>query len=89
MVEVKKTEEQTFNVTVTEGESASTHRVTLPDSYYQKLTSGKTTPEELIRRSFAFLLKRESKESILSSFELSVIQRYFPEYEKTIRKEVG
>jgi len=89
MVEVKKRDEEIFDVTVTEGDSASTHRVTLPHSYYQKLTSGRTSPEELIRLSFAFLLGRESKESILSSFELSVIQRYFPEYEKTIRKEMG
>jgi hypothetical protein len=39
------------------------------------------TPEELVRRSFEFLLQRESKESILREFELSVIQRYFPDYD--------
>jgi hypothetical protein len=37
--------------------------------------------EELVRDSFAFLLGRESKEAILREFDLSVIQRYFPEYE--------
>ena len=42
------------------------------------------TPEELVRRSFEFLLQRESKESILREFELSVIQRYFPEYDEAM-----
>ena len=37
--------------------------------------------EDLVRDSFAFLLERESKESILREFDLSVIKRYFPEYD--------
>jgi hypothetical protein len=39
-----------------------------------------------VRRSFGFLLAREPKESILRSFGLSVIGRYFPEYEREIRR---
>jgi hypothetical protein len=38
--------------------------------------------EDLVARSFEFLLEREPPESILATFELSVIQRYFPEYER-------
>jgi len=41
-------------------------------------------PTELVRRSFEFLLAREPKESILPSFGLSTIVRYFPEYESEI-----
>jgi len=33
-----------------------------------------------------FLLERESKESILSTFDLRVIEKYFPEYEQEIKK---
>ena len=44
-----------------------------------------TDPTDLVRRSFVFLLAREPKESILGSFGLSVIARYFPEYERDIR----
>ena len=44
------------------------------------------TPEELVRRSFEFLLERESKESILREFDLSVIQRYFPDYDEAISR---
>ncbi|MEW6680805.1 MAG: hypothetical protein AB1297_07320, partial [bacterium] len=60
--------------------------VTLDDGYYQDLTKGNITKEELIERSFEFLLKREPKESILSRFNLKVINRYFPEYEEDIRR---
>lgn len=39
----------------------------------------------LVRRSFEFLLAREPNTSILATFDLSVIERYFPEYPKVIR----
>jgi hypothetical protein len=35
-----------------------------------------------------FLLEREPKESILGQFDLPVIGRYFPEYERDIRKRL-
>ena len=41
--------------------------------------------EQLVRRSFDFLLEREPNTSILRQFELPVIARYFPEYERVIR----
>jgi hypothetical protein len=41
--------------------------------------------EELVARSFAFLLEREPAGSILKSFELSAITRYFPEYDRLMR----
>jgi hypothetical protein len=39
--------------------------------------------EDLVARSFEFLLEREPPSAILPTFELSVIQRYFPEYDRT------
>jgi hypothetical protein len=39
-----------------------------------------------VRRSFEFLLAREPKESILRSFDLPVIGRYFPEFVRVIRR---
>jgi hypothetical protein len=88
MIEVQKQDENTFLVKVTEGGGSSSHTVTLTDEYYQKLSGGKVDKETLIERSFEFLLERESKESILGRFELPVISRYFPEYEKTIGKRL-
>jgi hypothetical protein len=37
--------------------------------------------ESLVARSFEFLLEREPPNAILRTFDLSVIQRYFPEYD--------
>lgn len=41
--------------------------------------------DALVERSFEFLLRRERPSSILQHFDLSVIQRYFPEYDQEIR----
>ena len=86
MIEVKRKNEQEFVVTIKERDSKTKHAVTLNDRYYQDLTDGKITREELIKRSFEFLLEREPKESILSEFNLRIINNYFPEYEKKILK---
>jgi len=69
-----------YRVEVIEEDSKTTHKVELNRNDYQKLTDGKVTPEQLVQCSFEFLLEREPKESILSSFNLSVISRYFPQY---------
>ena len=77
-----------FQVTVTEGASQSRHSVSLSPGYYEKLTQEQVPEEFLIERSFQFLLERESKESILREFDLSLIGHYFPNYEKEIRKRL-
>jgi hypothetical protein len=72
-----------FEVTVA-AHTATRHRVTVTQDYYQKLTGGTISPQELVEKSFQFLLARESNTSILSSFDLKVIASYFPEYERQI-----
>ncbi len=86
MIEVKRKNEQEFMVIVEEGGIKTEHIVTLDGEYYQNLTGGEITKEELIRRSFGFLLERESQESILSKFNLKIIKNYFPEYERKIKR---
>ena len=87
MIEVEKKSTGGFLVIVDERGSKTEHNVRLDSEYYQKLTRGKISEEELIRKSFQFLLERESKESILSRFNLKVIKNYFPEYEEEIKKD--
>lgn len=41
--------------------------------------------EDLVRRSFEFLLAHEPAGSILREFDLAVIQRYFPEFDQNFR----
>jgi hypothetical protein len=78
-----------FEVTVSDGSSSTTHRVTMTRDDYERLTGGTCPPDELVRRSFEFLLEREAKESILRRFDITVISRYFPEYEREIRRSIG
>ena len=72
-------------VKVGEDAAATEHQVTLDRDLLQRLRPGATDPEQLVRDSFAFLLEREPRESILRSFELPVIERYFPDWESVIR----
>jgi len=41
---------------------------------------------DLLRRSFEFLLDRESNTSILREFDLSTIERYYPEYTAAMQR---
>ncbi len=83
-ITVQSVDNTTFEVTV-EGRTTTTHTVTVSPDYYEKLTGKQVSPEELVKSSFEFLLERESNTSILSRFDLPVINRYFPEYEETIK----
>ena len=72
-------------VDVAEGSSATSHSVTVASADLERLDPMAADPTDLVRRSFEFLLQREPKESILRTFELTVIGRYFPEWERQIR----
>jgi hypothetical protein len=74
-----------FHVTVREGGSSTEHDVTVSATDYERLGSRHRTPETFIRACFEFLLEREPKESILSRFDVSVIGKYFSEFETTIQ----
>jgi len=82
MIKVEKKDQQEFTVKV-EGKE---YNVGLDDEYWQDLTGGKITKEELIEKSFKFLLEREPKESILPRFNLRIVKQYFPEFKEEIRK---
>jgi len=87
-IEVEKLSASEFRVRVLEGRSESSHTVTLHPDDHRRLAGGKAEPEELVRRSFEFLLEREPKESILARFDLPVIARYFPEFEREIKRRL-
>jgi len=77
-----------YEVTV-ESASTTSHMVRVDADYAVSLSGGAVSVETLLEKSFEFLLERESNTSILKRFELPVIQRYFPEYEREIRARLG
>ena len=74
----------TCAVTVGGPGAPTTHEVTVWPSDVARYLPG-ALPEELLQASFAFLLEREPKTSILRRFDLPLIGHYFPEWEREIR----
>ena len=79
-VEVETIEDDDFLVKVSAAISTE-HRVTLTDVYWEQIWNSRLPKKEIVSRSFAFLLEREPNSSIMRTFDLPVIQRYFGEYE--------
>ena len=81
---------QKFRVEVESDDGSKTnHEVTLNNELYIRLTGGIKSMEELIKYSFNFLLDKEPKESILPTFDISEIKKYFPEFEQVIAMQLA
>ncbi len=85
---IKELSNDEFQVTVN-GITTTIHKVNLSDNVYKKLTNEKINKKKLIEISFKFLLERESNTEILSTFELSIISNYFPEYVNSINERIS
>ena len=83
MIQVEYISGERWLVTVA-GNTTTQHTVSVKESDLRRLGGPPPTPEQLLRASFQFLLEREPNTSILSEFELPLIGRYFPEYEREI-----
>ncbi len=78
-------------VTIDDGHGTSDHEVTVATEQATDLaaaTDGHDV-QRLIYETIAFLLEREPKESILRSFDITVVSRYFPEFEAEIRSRLA
>jgi hypothetical protein len=73
-----------FIVSVKHAAGTTQHVVTLSGTDFERLGRNYRTPEEFIEACFAFLLEREPSDRILSSFDISQIKIYFPEFEEVI-----
>ena len=81
---IKKNDNNTFTVSI-KILINSEHIITLNDDFYFEITKSIKSKEELILFSFKFLLERENNTSILSNFNLEIIQNYFPEFKNEIQ----
>ena len=73
-----------FDVMIREPNGESRHRVTMDRETCQRLAANQHIPERCLEASIRFLLDREPKESILPRFDVAVISRYFPEFEREL-----
>ena len=87
MIEIKKINNNTFEVHVSTQQGDTSHEVSVSDECWQDLTGDKISKEDLVKKSFDFLLERESNQSILKSFDLMDINKYFPEFSEVIKHD--
>ena len=71
-----------FSVTVSDSAGRTQHRVTLHDDTYHRLTAGRVTPLACVEAVFRFLLERQTKGDLLTSFDVNVLQLSHPRFEK-------
>ena len=84
-VSIKKLSDDVFGVTIAKT-STTAHTVTVTDQSLIDLTDNIVTKTQLLEFSFKFLLEREPNTSILSSFDINVITKYFPDYRDEVRR---
>ena len=84
-VSIKKLSDDVFEVTVAD-RITTTHKVTVTDESLTDLTDNNVTKTQLLNFSFRFLLEKEPNTSILSSFDINVISKYFSNYRDEVRR---
>ena len=84
-ISIEKRNDNVFEVTVADSVT-TTHTVTVTDQSLTDLTDNNTTKTQLLEFSFNFLLDREPNTSILSSFDINVISKYFSNYKDEVRR---
>ena len=84
-ISIRQLNDDVFEVTVAKT-STTTHTVTVTDQSLSDLSDSNVTKTQLLEFSFRFLLEREPNTSILSSFDINVISRYFSDYKDEVRR---
>lgn len=84
-IELTKTGDHRYGVTVIEGPTRTGHVVTVDDDLLDILGMPDLDEERLVRESFDFLLDREPGTSISREFELGEVRQHFADYLEEIR----
>ncbi|PKP84367.1 MAG: hypothetical protein CVT80_08535 [Alphaproteobacteria bacterium HGW-Alphaproteobacteria-2] len=82
-ITIERLEGDVFAVCVAGAGRETRHHVLLAPVVLARLAPGHA-PERLVEAAFRFLLDREPAQAILARFDLPVIARYFPEFEREL-----
>ena len=82
---IEKRRDDVFEVTISDNKT-TTHKVTVTDKSLTDLTENNVTKTQLLEFSFSFLLDREPNTSILSSFDINLISKYFSDFGAEVRR---
>lgn len=83
-INIKELSPNVFDITIYSN-TETNHQVTISDNFITEYQIKNLTKKEIIKKSFLFLLERESNTSILRKFDIEVIANYFPEYKKLFK----
>ena len=81
---IEQQSEDVFAVTICDTNTTN-HTVTVTDETLLDLTDNLVSKISLLEFSFKFLLEREPNTSILASFDINVISRYFSNYSDEVK----
>jgi len=87
-VTVSRLTDEEFQVEVSDAEGKTQHTVHIDAAAVEKFGYGHPA-ETLVATSFRFLLEREPKVSILGSFDLSIVEKFFPEYSTEMKSRLN
>ena len=87
-ITVTAMEPGTYGVQVTEGDTTTSHRVTVPEALLDDLGLVDVEPELVVRETIGFLLDREPATSILAEFSLEQVPGFFPDFYDELRSRL-
>lgn len=70
-----------FEVVIRDIHGESRHRVTMQADEAERWAGLGAEPSRCVEAAIQFLIDREPKGAILSTFDMRVIRRYFPEFD--------
>jgi len=76
-----------FLVTVADANGQSQHNVRVDKDFLMRIGQTKK-PEEVVKKSFEFLLEREPKEAILEEFDINTISHFYPDFITELEKRL-
>ena len=79
------------SVDADDGATAGRHEVTVSREDAERLAVARdeTGVVRLVEETFDFLLDREPRSSVLATFDVTVVSRYFPEFEAEISSRLA
>ena len=83
-IKIENQSNDVFSVIVSDTNTTN-HTVTVTDETLLDLTDNRVSKTSLLEFSFKFLLDREPNTSILASFDINVISRYFSDYRGEVK----
>ena len=88
-LQITPMEPEHYGVQVEEGDTVTSHRVTVPSALLDDLDMRDVDPTVILEESFGFLLDREPATSILEEFSLEDVPRHFPEFYDELRARLS